>query len=72
MDQTIPTTDEVIDSLGGTAEVSRHCGVTMQAVSNWRADGAIPERHHYRLFRLAEERGISIPEAYFSAGGAAA
>lgn len=31
-----------IDLAGGTAEVARLCGVSSQAVSQWRSKGAIP------------------------------
>ena len=30
---------EIIDALGGTAEVARLCETSMQAVSNWRQHG---------------------------------
>ena len=33
------TSSKVIDALGGTGEVSRICGVTTAAVSQWRKKG---------------------------------
>jgi len=43
---------EIIDSLGGTAAVAQICGITPQAVSQWKRKG-IPKSvkrllHHYR------------------------
>jgi hypothetical protein len=37
----------VIDKLGGTNEVARICGVTPQAVSQWRTDGIPSARKMY-------------------------
>lgn len=42
----------IIDSLGGTSEVARLCGVQPQAVSQWRTDGIPSSRLMYlRLLR---------------------
>ena len=35
----LQTTSEVIQALGGTAEVAKLTGRSMQAVSNWRSRG---------------------------------
>lgn len=37
----------VIDKLGGTNEVARICGITPQAVSQWRTDGIPAARRMY-------------------------
>jgi hypothetical protein len=42
-------TNEIIDALGGTAEVARACEVTASAVSQWKEHGRIP---HARLMYL--------------------
>jgi len=47
-----------IDALGGTAAVARACGVTTQAVTNWRAAGQAPARHAIRLWSMARRAGL--------------
>lgn len=42
-----------IDALGGTAAVARAFGVSVQAVSNWKAAGVVPPRHALRLWAMA-------------------
>lgn len=44
------TPDQIIDALGGTAEVARLCEVSSQAVSQWRSNG-IP-RAQLRFLRV--------------------
>lgn len=61
----IRTTGDLIDALGGTAATSRLCGVTMQAVSNWRAEGFIPERHHLVIYRTCQAREIAVEDSVF-------
>lgn len=54
---------DTIDALGGTAETSRLFGVSMAAVSQWRASG-FPARLHLRIYRECQSRGIDYdPEA---------
>lgn len=40
-------TNQVIDDLGGTAEVARLCNVSMAAVSQWRENGIPDARMMY-------------------------
>lgn len=47
-----PHATQVIDVLGGTAEVARLCDVRMPSVSDWKRDG-IP---HARMMFLREAR----------------
>ena len=47
----------LIETLGGVAAVARACGVTTQAVSNWKAAGAAPAHHHVRLWVMATRAG---------------
>ena len=49
---------ECIEALGGTAAVARACGVSVQAVSNWRAAGVPPTRHAIRLWAMARRAGL--------------
>lgn len=51
---------EIIQSLGGPAEVGRHLGVRSQAVSLWGSTGRIPVERVPALLRLAKERGIEL------------
>jgi hypothetical protein len=45
------TTGEVIDALGGTAAVARMLGRSMTVVSNWKAGGCFPS-NTYVVFQL--------------------
>lgn len=52
-----PLPPDVLTALGGPAVVARHCGVSAQAVCNWRRLGVPPARHA-KLFELAQAAGI--------------
>ena len=52
------TVDDLVEALGGTGATAVLLGLSAPAVSNWRAAGAVPPKHHYRLYRLCQERGI--------------
>ena len=39
--------DEIIDALGGTAEVAKLCEITMPSVSDWRKEGIPKSRLMY-------------------------
>lgn len=44
--------NQIIDALGGTAEVARLCNVKSPSVSEWRTNGIPPARLQYlRLLR---------------------
>ena len=45
--------NQIIDSLGGTAETARICDVSMPSVSEWRAKNKIPSARlmYLRLLR---------------------
>ena len=49
-------TGRVIDSLGGTTEVSRLCEVTTSAVAQWRSQGMPKAR-----FMFLRERNKDLP-----------
>jgi transcriptional regulator with XRE-family HTH domain len=49
---------DCIERLGGTAAVARACGVSVQAVSNWKPAGAVPPRHAMRLWAMAKRAGL--------------
>ena len=44
---TVLTDSQIIDNLGGTAEVARMCQVTMPSVSNWKTKGIPNARRMY-------------------------
>ena len=49
---------QLIEKLGGTGAVASLLGLSPQSVSMMKAAGSIPEKHHFRLYRLCQERGI--------------
>ena len=49
-------TNKVIDALGGSAEVSRICEVTISAVSQWKSMGMPKAR-----FMFLRERNKDLP-----------
>lgn len=55
---------ETVALFGGNLPTAQLCGVSAQAVSNWKAEGFIPERHHYRIFQAAQARGLDLPAGW--------
>ena len=57
--------NQIIDALGGTAEVARLCNVKSPSVSEWRTNGIPPARLQYlRLLRpevFADQNDNSEP-----------
>ncbi len=43
----MPTSDQIIDALGGTGKTATLCEVRPAAVSQWRSDGIPPARLMY-------------------------
>lgn len=55
---------QVIEKLGGTAEVSRLFGLSMPSVSDWKNDGIPPARMMYlRLAKKRDLKGIDLDAA---------
>lgn len=52
------TVSDIVQELGGNAATAALFGVGVTAVSNWKAANAFPERHHFRIWRLCQERGL--------------
>lgn len=48
---------EIIDRLGGTAEVSRIFGLSMPSVSDWKKDGIPPAR--VMFLRVAKKKELA-------------
>lgn len=56
----------IIDTLGGTSKAAEVFGVTMQAVSNWKADGRFPRSRRYDALMILQARGIEADPMVFS------
>ena len=55
---------QVIDALGGTAEVARICKVRMPSVSDWKRDGIPPARMMFlRAVHSVALSGIDLEAA---------
>jgi hypothetical protein len=52
----------LIDELGGTRRVASMCGISVQAVWQWRRDG-IPELRRLQIARELRRLGKPIPPA---------
>lgn len=70
-DATITDVSGLIVALGGTEAVGAMCGgIGKTAISHWRVNNSIPQRHRYRLFRESEQRGLSVSSDLFEADAA--
>ena len=58
----LQSTSEVIDQLGGTAEVARLTSTTSKAVSNWRAFERFPANTYLIIQAELAKRGKSAPD----------
>ena len=57
-------TNKIIDLLGGTTSLAKLLDVNLSAVSNYRKKG-FPDRLHYKIATLCNERGILIDGKVF-------
>jgi hypothetical protein len=60
MKSKIKDVSALINALGGTKVVAEWAEVDMSAVSHWRRANRIPPQWHYRLFREATDRKLSV------------
>ena len=60
----IKETNKIIDLLGGTTSLAKLLDVNLSAVSNYRKKG-FPDRLHYKIATLCNERGILIDGEVF-------
>ena len=75
----LQTTSEVITALGGTAEVAKLTGRSMQAVSNWRSRGFFTAASYMTITDELARRSMcanpalwrSVPSAALLQGAAA-
>ncbi len=65
-DHTIETIDDLVDAFGKTGEFARFLDVVPSAVSNWKADGAIPRGHHLQIYLEARRRRLRISPKVFN------
>jgi YdaS antitoxin of YdaST toxin-antitoxin system len=59
--QTITSTAEAINALGGTKAVSEMVGTSQQAVSNWRKQKRFPPSRVWIMRTELERRGFEAP-----------
>ena len=59
--QELGTTKDVMDALGGTAEVAKLTGRTYNAAHNWRAFPRFPSNTYVAITRALDEKGIHAP-----------
>ncbi|WP_345820444.1 hypothetical protein ABC766_00155 [Methylobacterium fujisawaense] len=50
--RTLSTTGQVIDALGGTAELAKALGRKMTVISNWRTGGSFPANTYLVLTEM--------------------
>ena len=58
--------DEIVAALGGTSGAAKIFGVTMPAVSNWKADGRFPRSRRYEAFQILTKHRLKADPAVFS------
>ena len=59
----LQTVEEVIDRLGGSAEVADLIGVGVSAVSNAKSRNSFPHSWRMRLWQEAQRRNVEIAPA---------
>lgn len=59
------TISEFIDALGGTSKIADFLGVGPSAVSNAKKADHLPRAWHFRLSRLAQQRGVKVEDELF-------
>ena len=57
----LQTSGEVIDALGGTAELAASLGRSMTVISNWRTAGSFPANTYLVLNGMLSKAGASAP-----------
>ncbi|MCJ2086508.1 helix-turn-helix domain-containing protein [Methylobacterium sp. E-005] len=59
--RTFTTSGQVIDALGGTAELAKALGRKMTVISNWRTGGAFPANTYLVLTDLLQKVDSRAP-----------
>ncbi len=54
--------DTVIEKFGGIRPLASKLGIAFTTVQGWKKRNSIPDRHWKRIFKLAQEEGISLKE----------
>lgn len=59
--QELGTTKDVMDALGGTAEVAKLTKRTYNAAHNWRAFSTFPSNTYVAMNGALDEKGLRAP-----------
>lgn len=59
------TANEIIERLGGPAEIARETGFPLTTIASWGAANYIPEWRHDRLVALAKRKSVPLGAAHF-------
>lgn len=51
---------EVIDRIGGEAEVAKVTGLRPVSIRTWARDGYIPPKHHEAVMERCKELGLDV------------
>jgi len=55
-----------LDRLGTNDDLATACGVSKNAVSNWRSpDRQIPWQHRFVLAEIAKKKKVALPDGFF-------
>lgn len=57
---------EIIKTLGGVKAVADVTGASPSAVANWQMRRTIPWKHRPTIARVAAERGLDLPDGFWS------
>jgi hypothetical protein len=64
--ETIETIDALVDAFGKTGAFARLLDVVPSAVSNWKAEGAIPRGYHLQIYLEARRRRLRLSPKVFN------
>jgi hypothetical protein len=59
--ETLHSTEEVIEALGGTAAVANLMQCSLSVVSNWKKAATFPARSYVRLSEALSQRNANAP-----------
>ena len=65
MPNVLTTTDDVLETLGGTFKAAQRLGKTPQSVSNWRARKSIPPELYLVISDLLRREGKTVDPSVF-------
>lgn len=59
------TVSKIVDQLGGNGPVATLLGISVQQVSNCKAENRFPPKHYMRLSRECATRKVELPDSLF-------